>query len=159
MTLLGIGGAPVGSSLVGLGLLVESSEVRPRIYTKADGSPGSVALLAPSDDGASDYQLDSRGREIGSDSTPMRVLLALTTAKGSTPIAAFGLDLSLGVFRADTALRVDAAIRSALAELVKQKLISILSVSFLKQDLSALVSVKWLDLKSKELQTTSINVQ
>ena len=77
MTLLGAGLAPAGSSLAGLGLLVETAEVKPRIFTKADGTQGNVPLIE-----AGDYVLDSRGRLVSVQAEPAAIGLIEHLARG-----------------------------------------------------------------------------
>jgi hypothetical protein len=151
VTLIGMGLCPLGSCLFGLGLLDEPTEVKPKVFTQLDGSPGNAPLLQNGD-----YLLDARGREIGADAITMRVQLALETMRDSSAVKGFGLSLTLNTLRADTALQVQAAVRQALADLLSAKLISLVSVVVQPQDQHALVTIKWINLKSAKLQTSQI---
>lgn len=154
MSLVGLGVCPLGVSLIGLGLVSEElGTARPKVFAQADGTQGNAPLMV-----GGDYVLDSRARAVGADSIEMRVQLALLTARDSSAVKGFGLDLKLDLFRPDSAQRADSAVRAALADLVVAQLISIQSVTFSKDKLLGIVRVKWIDLKSAQLKESSVNV-
>jgi hypothetical protein len=156
--MLGLGFAPLGTSLAGFGVPDTAVISKPRVFIKADGTQGNAALLQPNDEGKLDYVLDASGQKVGADSVPMMVLLALKTALGSSIDGTLGLDVSeMRQFTGNSAQAADAAVRKALASLVARRLISVLSVTFEREGQNAcLLFVSWMDLSNGEKNITSL---
>lgn len=154
----GVGGGPAGAMSAGLGTITTSAApglaVLPDVVTSL---PQSGRFIDPT---TKDYRLASDGRYLGTATTNQMVLLALTTAFGSS------VDPTLGQSFGDVKEKgpnfisqMTAKVNSALADLVKRKFIIINAVKCFEwasnPDLTIL-QVYWTDVATGTAQTNSI---
>lgn len=156
--MIGLGWAPMGTSLVGLGSVDVATISTPQVLIKPDGTQGDAPALTLNDDGLLDYVVSDSGQKIGADSIGTMVLLALRTTRGSSALLDFGLDLSaLRARNANATQAADTAVRSALSDLISKRLIAIVSISFQPVDSSSgVIRLVWIDLTTQTKQTTSL---
>jgi len=145
---IGAGGCPAGSSSAGYG--VPDSAAVPNnalLPLPANGLPQTGRALNPT---TKSYSFTTDGRVVGCPTVQQLVQLALTTIFNSSAQAGLGSKLSLIQEKgSDYGQQVTAAITDALADLVKDKLVQIVSVTVLQPSSSpdaGIAVLQWIDL-------------
>ena len=127
MTVLGAGLCPAGSSAAGFGV--------PTVATSPINVPFPDAQTGRTQGGyqvgltSGDYSFTSDGRVVGVANVKSLVQHAITTTFGSSAVPNFGLQLPGGDKTSGYKQRIESRLRNALAGLVAQNLIQIVSVS------------------------------
>lgn len=102
------------------------------------------------------YEFDENGRAKGQINTQALVQLALLTVLGSSAMPRLGEEPSGGVIGANFAQKRKASIQSALADLVRRKLISVVSIEVDTKRKPIFTLVRWRDLTTDIEQQIAI---
>lgn len=154
----GMGGSRFGSTPYGYGSIVPAPIPGGVIFRQTiDGTSQGSRFIDPV---LKQYVFDQYGRALGMPNVVQLVQLALTTVKNSSAQAGLGFDQSLfSTIDQTTPKRADAAVRSALSDLVTQNLVSIISITTNVQvnTLSRLlIAVKWTDLTTGQEHDSTV---
>jgi hypothetical protein len=155
---LGAGACPVGSSAAGYGVpdraFAPNNAMLPGIRT---GLSQSGRFIDPT---TKSYAFQADGRLKGVSTVPQLVQIALSTVLGSSAVATLGQTFSLIAEKGpDYQRRVTSAIESALANVVKQRLVQIVSVDvqlYPAAPDAGVATLKWRDLTTGIVNVNSI---
>jgi hypothetical protein len=155
---IGAGGAPAGSSAAGYGVpdkaTVPNNAPLPDMRT---GLPQTGRFIDPV---SKSYLFTTDGRVVGDGTVPQRVKLALTQVRGSSCVPTDGQTFaSITEKQFDFKNRVAAAVSQALAELVKARLVRIVSIDVfepLGSPDAGIGAVRWQDLTTGQFDRTTI---
>lgn len=157
MPFIGYGLAPLGSSQFGSGEELEVVLPPPGVFSsKLDGARFGGRAIDPV---TRKYVLGDHGRVLGMPKTKQRVQLAVMTVSDSS--AQLGLGLALKVRRFGGSWKADVrdAYTQALASLVEEGAIEILSITPERVGSNgALVATRWRDLATQEVVSTSSRI-
>jgi hypothetical protein len=160
---IGAGGCPAGAALGGYGVI--STANVPNGATLPDqitNLPTTCRLLVPNaqNGGRGDWAFTADGRVVGCSTVRQLVQLALSTVLGSACVTSLGMSfVGLQEKGPNFQRQVATAVANALAPLVKQGLVAIVSVKladYQSNPDSALGYVKWTDLTTGLQDTSAI---
>lgn len=145
---IGAGGAPAGTSAAGYGVpdkaFVPNNAILPDLRTGVAQTGRAIDPTTKS------YTFTSDGRLRGVGTVPQLVQLALSTIRGTSVIPTLGQTfMQIQEKGSDFAGRVTNAVNVALADLVKQQLVQIVSVTVQQPPSNpdaGLGLIKWIDL-------------
>jgi len=145
---IGAGGCPAGSSSAGYGVPDKANVPNNAILPlPINGLPQTGRAIDPT---TKSYTFTADGRIVGAPTVQQLVQLALTTVQGSSCIPPLGQTLSLIREKGTNyAQQVTAAITNALANLVKNKLVQIVSITVQQYPSSpdaGIAILQWIDL-------------
>ncbi len=105
-----------------------------------------------------DYAVDSdTGRILGMTSAQQRVYLALVTVKGSAADPTLGTDVrQVQTLAVNSIARIENATRAALAQLVNERAIRVVSIDVSVSGTVASIVVRWTDLSNAQTQVTTV---
>lgn len=150
---IGLGFAPLGSSLFGYGSIDEA--VVPSKLFYVDPLTGQQANARAIDGRTRDYVFNADGSSAGMRGVYQLVQLTAQTVKGSSAVASLGLDTSkIQVINERTQQKVEDAYRDGFDPLVKQGLISLGEITVQRATpYGFFVLVKFTDLTTGEEQS------
>lgn len=124
----GFGSQPFGSSPYGIGEATVPDAMPGRVYRDPrTGSAFGARLIDPH---SRDYVYDENGRALGMSGVLQQVQLAVSTEKRSAAMLELGHELgSIDTISSNLQLRVETALREAVAHLTARGLIEVLGVS------------------------------
>jgi hypothetical protein len=145
---IGAGGAPAGSSAAGYGVpdraFVPNNAVLPDLRTGFSQTGRAIDPTTKS------YSFTSDGRLRGVATVPQLVQLALSTIRGTAVISTLGETFTqIQEKGSDFAARITNAVNLAMADLVKQVLVQVVSVTVQQPPSNpdaGIAIIKWIDL-------------
>lgn len=155
---IGAGGCPAGAAAAGYGVPdaanVPNNAILPR---PIDGLPQTGRALDPT---TKAYTFTADGRIVGMPTVQQLVQLAITTDRGSSCVPTLGQTLRLIKEKGSNyAQQVTAAITTAVADLVNNKMVQIVSIDvqqFAGNPNAAIATFKWIDVSTGQQNTTTI---
>lgn len=97
-----------------------------------------------------DFELDGYGRPYGMDRTHQRVLVLVSTIKGSAADRTLGRDPFPLLNTPGARAKCESILRDALKPLIEAQLIKIISVTIEKNEQRMMVNLKWRDLEKQK---------
>ncbi len=148
---MGLGTSPLGVAPYGYGTPTEAPVPGGRILDNGYGVQSGSRKI---NEETRQYEFDTFGRVVGGGDTRQMVLLAVSTALGSSAQRNLGHDLaSIEDIGEDFDRRIDGAYRAALTSLVARGLIEIISITIdrietpgTNQEKGAFIRLRWRDL-------------
>lgn len=158
---VGAGGSPAGSSISGYGVgSVANVPSDAALPDQTTNLPTTCRLLVPSGAQGASYAFSADGRLVGCGTVRQLVQLALSTVLGSCCVPGLGLAYyTLKEQGANFQRQVATAVANAMAPLVKQRLVALLSVDLQQYPSnpdSGIALVTWRDLTTGQQDTSSI---
>lgn len=148
----GAGHCKAGSSAAGYGEPDQGSDKENAFMKTQDGKQGGAHLIENGD-----YVMDGYGRPVAISSIQQRVYLAILTAKGSSANRELGVSHPGYLINDATIEARTNAVKAALASMVKQRLIEVISIEVTSPVRNRISThVKWKDLTSGTLRNTSV---
>lgn len=138
----GLGNGPIGTMPYGVGTPNTSAGNTGKVLDDGDGSQQGSRFI---DARARDYVMNDDGRLQGMMNLRHLVLHTLLTVRGTSAVPTLGLDEPSGIIGANFEREREAAVRLALSDLVKRKLIEIVSVKTDRKNRPVYTRVLWRD--------------
>jgi hypothetical protein len=154
----GFGSQPFGSSPYGIGTPSVATPRGGTLFRSTSGARANARRINPA---TKDYVLDGNGRILGMPALHQRVLLAVSTERGSSAMRSLGQSLkSIQRISDNFARRVEDDLRTAVKHLTDPRLIEVVDVqiSIVKPG-GAFIRFRWRDLSTGELVNTPIGGQ
>jgi hypothetical protein len=154
----GFGNSAFGTSVFGYGTSMVTTIPKTTFLIQADNkTPGNDLAIDPI---TGDYILNGQDQFVGASEIANDVYYALATKFGSGILPQFGLNLSsVTLITSNIQIKVNAAVKSALSNLISSSLISLNSVSIQLGNIGVLnIQVSWTDTSNNIIQTTTIPI-
>jgi hypothetical protein len=153
----GFGFCKAGTSSFGYGDPGTVTPDRSKILQLADGTQGTARKI---DLLTRDYVLDTvSGRFVGMDQVEQMVNLALITIRGSAIIPTFGQAFSnIKTITDNVLVKVEDEVSQALADLIRNKFISLEGVDVQVNKGRLSVTVSWRDISSGTIKETGVQI-
>jgi hypothetical protein len=124
------------------------------LIDKFTGKSGNTRFIDPL---TKDYQFNEQGYAVGGNGIQQLVYLAILTVKNSSVIKDFGQGFtSVKTLGSNYKTLITNEVNNALSDLVKKKLIELVSVDISTAGTTSRIIIQWKNLKNNDLNTITI---